>query len=639
MASIRVPTVLLLISLSVPCKTQLRLMQFLYEMTNRFNGSIPDTNQYLPAYDFIIIGSGSGGSVMANRLSEVKDWKILLLEVGDEENFLTDVPLTPGVTQVSRFNWGYKTEKQTGACTALKGGVCNWPKGRAVGGTSVINFMLYQRGHRKDFDGWAAAGNDGWSYDEVLPYFLKSEKVDPMLEGMEKEFHGTNGYLNVENARFKTPLVDAFLEAGKEFGYQNSDPNGESLVGFSRAQATLRNGRRCSAAKAFIRPAMHRTNLHISMKSWVTKIIVDPVTKTATAVEFLKNKKRYRVRTRKEVILSAGTIASPQLLMLSGIGPREHLRNLNIPVIQDLKVGYNLQDHVTFNGLDFLVDRPVTINERNVQNPVHVLDYVFRGVGPYTIPGGAEGLAFVKTSNSTFAADYPDIEIVLGAGGLSGDTSGTLRNILGITDEFYNKVYKNIMGKNTFELVPVLMRPRSRGRLSLKSTNPFHWPRLEPNFYTDRNDLVTLIEGIRLVGQSSCMICPLGPVSFYFFQCLQIAKTRRFRELGTRFHTAPFPGCEIHPFGSDEYWECCIRKYASSLQHQVGTCKMGPSYDLDAVVNPQLQVHGVPNLRVVDGSVIPVIPAAHTNAAIFMIGEKGADMVKEFWKYRGNGIS
>lgn len=262
--------------------------------------------------------------------------------------------------------------------------------------------MLYQRGHKKDFDGWAAAGNDGWSYNEILPYFLKSERVDPYLDGMESEYHGRKGYLSVENARYKTPLVRAFIDAGRELGYKNSDPNGESLLGFSRVQATLRNGRRCSAAKAFIRPVIHRDNLHISMRSWVTKIIIDPLTKIATGVEFVKNKKRYRVRTRKEVILSAGTIASPQLLMLSGVGPREHLQSLNIPVVRDLKVGYNLQDHVSFNGLEFLVNQPVTLSEGNLQNPIHILNYVLRGSGPYTIPGGAEGFAFVKTPNSSF---------------------------------------------------------------------------------------------------------------------------------------------------------------------------------------------------------------------------------------------
>lgn len=217
-------------------------------------------------------------------------------------------------------------------------GVCNWPKGRALGGTSVINFMLYQRGHRRDFDNWAANGNEGWSYESVLPYFKKSERIG-IPELRDSNYHGRDGYLDVQRARFKTPVLDTFLKSAQEFGYAVNDPNGESLLGFSHAQATTRNGRRCSAAKAFLRPIFHRPNLHISINSRVTKILIELKTKTAYGVEFIKNRKVYRVKVRKEVILSAGSIASPQILMLSGIGPREHLEQLGIPVIQDLRVG------------------------------------------------------------------------------------------------------------------------------------------------------------------------------------------------------------------------------------------------------------------------------------------------------------
>lgn len=270
-----------------------------------------------------------------------------------------------------------------------------------MGGTSVINFLIYQRGHRRDYDLWASLGNAGWSYDEVLPYFMKSERLNiPELNG--SPYHGMDGYLDVQYAKYKTELVNAFINAGKEIGYENTDPNGDSLLGFGRAQATMRNGRRCSAAKAFLRPIIHRRNLHISMKSRVTKIVINPYTKTAEAVEFVKNHKRYRIRATKEIILSAGTIASPQLLLLSGVGPSEHLRQHGIPVINDLQVGYNLQDHVAVNGLEFLVTKPVTVSEVNVQNPIHILNYVWNGRGPYSIPGGAEALAFVKTQNSSF---------------------------------------------------------------------------------------------------------------------------------------------------------------------------------------------------------------------------------------------
>lgn len=244
--------------------------------------------------------------------------------------------------------------------------------------------MLYQRGHRRDFDNWAANGNTGWSYAEVLPYFKKSERVG-IPEMRASPYHGQFGYLDVQRARFKTQVLDTFLESANEFGYAVNDPNGESLLGFSHAQATLRRGRRCSAAKAFLRPIIHRPNLHISMNTRVTRILIDPKLKMAYGVEFVKHRQVFRVRARREVILSAGSIGSPQLLMLSGIGPREDLEKFKIPVIQDLRVGYNLQDHSVMNGLDFVVDAPITVSESNAQNPFHILDYVMRGSGPFTL--------------------------------------------------------------------------------------------------------------------------------------------------------------------------------------------------------------------------------------------------------------
>lgn len=302
------------------------------------------------------------------------------------------------------MNWGYKSDPSPGACLGLAGGVCNWPKGRALGktasllsynqqfmnviclagGTSVINFMIYQRGHRRDYDGWAANGNFGWSYDEVLPYFIKSERLN-IPELMGSKYHGHDGYLDVQRASFRTKTLNAFLRSAKEFGYDVNDPNGETLLGFSQAQANIRNGRRCSAAKAFLRSVHHRQNLFISMNTRVTRILIDPKTKVAYGVEFVKRKKTFRVFARKEVILSAGPIASPQLLMLSGVGPRDHLEELGIPVIQDLRVGYNLQDHSAVNGLDFVVNQPITITESSVQRPWYILDYLLNGHGPFTI--------------------------------------------------------------------------------------------------------------------------------------------------------------------------------------------------------------------------------------------------------------
>lgn len=283
---------------------------------------------------------------------------------------------------------------------ALKDGLCNWPKGRALGGTSVINFLLYQRGHKQDYNDWADQGCNGWSYADVLPYFIKSEKIN-FAENTNSSYRGTNGYLSVEYSQYRSELLKAFIDTGLDMGYENNDPNGESLLGFSRVQATMRNGRRCSAAKAYLQPIAGRKNLHISMKSRVTKILINPLTKNAYGVEFLKNKKRYTVVARREVILSAGTIASPQLLMLSGVGPSEHLQKFNIPVMSDLRVGYNLQDHAGVSGLVFPVEKPITIIESSVQNPVDIFSYIFGGKGPFTSPGGAEGIAFLKLNDST----------------------------------------------------------------------------------------------------------------------------------------------------------------------------------------------------------------------------------------------
>ncbi|EDS37179.1 choline dehydrogenase [Culex quinquefasciatus] len=579
-------------------------LSFLFLYGNR-SSRVPDTTVFRTEYDFIVIGAGSGGSVMANRLSENPNWNVLLLEVGKEENLVVNVPLTAGLTTATRFSWGYRSEPMDNACIGLEEGVCYWPKGRGLGGTSLINFLLYGRGHQRDYDEWEQAGNYGWGYKDVLKYFEKAE----IIKGRKPN---PQGYLHIEQSSFETPMLRKYIEAGKAFGYKEIDPNDKVQLGFYKALATMKNGERCSASRAYLRPVAHRPNLHISMKSWATKILIDPDTKTAYGVEFTKGKKLYRINATKEVILTAGAIASPQLLMISGIGPREHLESLNIPVIQDLKVGYNLQDHTTLSGLVFTINKPASIRERDMRSPEHFLNYMINRKGPFTVPGGAEGIAFVKTNNSDLPSDYPDMELVLGTGAVNNDESGSLRHTFGMTKEFYSKTYGMARGKHAFGIAPVLMRPRSRGRLSLKTTNPFHWPRMEGKFFDHPKDMETMIEGIKLA--------------------VQIGESKTFAQFGAKLLRTPFFGCEHKQFRSDEYWRCCVQQVGASIQHQSGTCKMGPGSDPDAVVNPELQVHGVRNLRVVDASIMPFLPAAHTNGVVFMIGEKAADMVKKHWE-------
>lgn len=281
----------------------------------------------------------------------------------------------------------------------LNDGVCYWPKGRALGGTSTINFMVFNRGHPDDYDLWARDGNKGWSYNEVLPYFKKLERIQ-IKELKSSKYRGKKGNVDIQHPAYRSKLLNLFLQAGKDMGYKVNDPNGEEMLGFSQVQATTRNGKRLSAAKAYLRPIKKRSNLFISMRSWVTQILIDPHTKVAYGVEFVKNKQRYRINATKEVILSAGVIASPQLLMLSGIGPAEHLQELKIPVIQNLSVGYNLQDHIGLVGLAFVVNESVTLSETSVDGLTSAYRYYIHGDGPMTLPGGAEGLAFVKTPKS-----------------------------------------------------------------------------------------------------------------------------------------------------------------------------------------------------------------------------------------------
>lgn len=450
-------------------------------------------------YDFIVIGAGSGGSVVANRLTEVPNWTVLLLEAGKEEIFLTDIPLLVSYIIGTDYNWGYKTEQNPGSCLGMRGKRCNWPRGKAMGGTSVINYMVYTRGFQSDFDNWEKLGNNGWGYKEVLPYFLKSEDIG-VPELYHSPYHARGGYLKVQRSKWKSPVAPVFMDACREMGYNISDPDSPYPLGCSYVLANTENGARCSASKAFLRPIRNRKNLHVSKEARVTKLLIDPKTKRAYGVEFVKGRKRYFVRARKEVILSAGTLNSPQLLMLSGIGPQDHLRELDINVIENLRVGYNLQDHVSMAGLAFLVNDTVTIVEDRFRNPKYMLDYLLEGTGPYSIPGGAEALLFTRTKYCEEKDPrLPDMELVFGPGALTGDTGGSLREMLNIDDSLYNDVYKPYSGHDGWSLVPVLLRPKSRGYMKLKSKNPFHPPLFYPNYFQDERDLYALVEGIKQV--------------------------------------------------------------------------------------------------------------------------------------------
>lgn len=260
---------------------------------NPKEGFVPDYNpEDFEEFDFIIVGAGSAGCVLANRLTEVPHWKVLLVEAGGNENFLSDIPIFAPFLSLTSMNWGYSSEPERNACKDLRGEVCFMPRGKVLGGSSVLNFLIYQRGHPEDYNDWARMGNEGWSYNEILPYFKKSENIR-ISELKNSTFHGTGGYLDIDYSSFSSPLQTAFKEAGEQLGYEWNDPNGEKVIGFSKPQATIRNGRRCSTSKAFLEPVRFRKNLKISKYSTVTKLLIDTNVMKAYGIEFLKGKRRY----------------------------------------------------------------------------------------------------------------------------------------------------------------------------------------------------------------------------------------------------------------------------------------------------------------------------------------------------------
>jgi len=447
------------------------------------DGRFPPEPEFLhEEYDFVIVGGGSAGCVLAARLSEVPEWSILLLEAGGDEGFFTDVPVFASYMQSTDYNWGYSTEPTGTSCLAMREGRCRWPRGKALGGTSVINYMVHSRGDPRDFDAWRDAGNPGWGFDDIEPFF---RRVEDTLSPVQAAWH--------------SPLERTFLEAGRQLGYPVHPPMRNSLLGFTPVLSHTRRGTRVSAARAWLSPASSRGNLHVVRRARVTKVVFDS-RRRAKAVLFVRSKRKRRVRARKEVILSAGALNSPHLLMLSGVGPREHLEQVGIPVVADLPVGNNLHDHVAMGGLAFLVNSSVTLVESRLQKPSVFLNYVLRGKGPMTLPGGAEALAFIRTP---IADGYgADIELAFGPGALPGDTGGSIREGLGLRNDVFQRVYGPYMGQDSWTAVPILLRPKSRGTVRLRSANPFHWPLLQPNYFQEKQDLNTLVEGIKMVSHA-----------------------------------------------------------------------------------------------------------------------------------------
>ncbi|CAH0548924.1 unnamed protein product [Brassicogethes aeneus] len=576
-------------------------------------------HQLMDHYDFIVVGGGSAGSVLANRLSENPFWNILLLEAGPDEISLTDMPLLFPVLQRSPLDWQYQTEAGETYCKAMKEGRCNWPRAKVLGGCSTINAMLYIRGNRRDYDRWEELGNPGWGYDDVLPYFKKSEDMR-IEEYKEDKYHGTGGPLTVEYFRYHSAMAPSFLESAKELGYSILDVNGEYQTGFTLSHGTLRDGLRCSTAKAFLRPCCNRENLHVSLLTTVEKVIIDPESYQATGVILKKLGAKKTIYADREVILSAGSLASPQLLMLSGVGPKDHLEDFGVDVIVDSPgVGMNLQDHVAMGGQVYLFEMPdgyegdenYCFNLPKVFAPDTVDKFTQKKDGPmYWLPV-CEVMGFVSTKYANQSDDWPDIQYFMApySDGSDGGLFG--RRAVNLADDVYSAVYEPNIYKETFSILTLVMRPYSRGRLMLKNNKIDSKILIYPNYYGDPRDLKIMVEGAKMANK--------------------LAYTKAMKKYNVRINPYKLPGCEEHETFSDDYWACQAQHYTMTIYHPTGTAKMGPDSDPMAVVDPRLKVRGVKNLRVVDCSVLPYITTGNTNAPTIMVAEKAADMIKEDW--------
>lgn len=556
------------------------------------------TSHLKERYDYVIIGSGSAGSVLAARLSERDDVTVLLLEAGahyDEKN-VADIPGLWHEMLWTDFDWAYYTEKQENACLGLANQKSYWPRGRVLGGSSVINLLQYTRGSRYDYDEWERLGCRGWNFSNVLPYFKKSEDI--LVSDLRySSHHGRNGPMGVSDGRVSN-LVEYYLKAGKEIGYNIVDYNGEDQEGFSEFQQHVRNGVRSSTPNSYLIDASRRRNLDISIHSFVTKIQID--NKRATGVHVLKDHKKLFIKANREVIVSGGSINSPQLLMLSGIGPKTHLKEFKIPVIADLPVGENLQDHARLQ-LFTHINKPLSVTPNMKSGIWNRLKYRIFGNDALG-KTSAEVTSFFYTDSKNRGKASTNVQ-------MNFFSSYQHENVENYNETLFKYLFSETPQTYGFMTALIMNHMNSKGSVRLRSTDPYDPPFMDPKYLSDPQDVKDFIAAIRIWEQ--------------FLQ------TPTMKSLGASPDQVKIKVCEQHEFRSDSYWECVVRHFALTVYHPCCTCKMGNVSENTTVVDSRLRVKGIESLRVVDTSVFPTETSGNTNAPTIMVAEKAADMILE----------
>ncbi|MBY5941612.1 choline dehydrogenase [Halomonas sp. DP5N14-9] len=524
------------------------------------------------AFDYIIVGAGSAGCVLANRLSEDPKVSVLLLEAGGSDwNPWIHVPVGYFKTMHNpATDWCYLTDPDEG----IDGRRLQWPRGKVLGGSSSLNGLLYIRGQREDYDDWAQLGNDGWDYDSVLPYFKKSE----CQERGADDYHGADGPLKVSDLRLRREIAERFIEAAKASGIpENRDVNGARQEGVGYFQQTSYKGFRCSTAKAFLRPALKRPNLTLVKRAHCQRLLLEG--KRVVGVEYRQGQSTHRASARLEVLLSSGAIGSPQILQCSGIGDPDHLAEVGVDCHHALPgVGENLQDHLQIRLVFKTSCR--TLNDE-VRHPLRKLavgtQYALTRTGPLTL-AASQVCIFTQSREGL---DRPDIQFHMQP--LSAD-----------------KPAEGVHPFSAFTSSVCQLRPTSRGRIRITSADPAVYPSIQPNYLSTEEDCRVAVDAIKVARR--------------------IAEQAPLAEVITDEYV---PGRE---YQSDEQLLEAARRYSQTIYHPAGTCKMG--HDDLAVVDDRLRVHGLEGLRVVDASIMPIIVSGNTNAPTIMIAERAADMIK-----------